>query len=630
MMEYAWLNPLFPFISFVIVLALGQRMKDKGAGIATTMVGISFIQSVAILMEVSGGATYNYSINWIPETNINIGILINGISALMLVITTLISLLVHIFSIRYMQKEKGLHRYYSLLSLFTASMSGLVIANNYLGVFMFFELVGLCSYLLINFNYRNPNAVNAARKAFIITIFGDVLFLTGILLIFSEFGTFDFSVVHNSLDNLNPDLITIIALLVFFGAIGKSAQFPLHTWLPDAMEAPTTVSALLHSATMVAAGAYLIIRTYPLFMGSNIALLFISFIGAVSAIIAATMALVENDTKRILAYSTISQYGYIVLALGVGGIAGGIFHLMNHAFFKSLLFLAVGSMAYSIGSNDILRIGNSSKRINLIVILFLIGALANIGIPPFSGFFSKDEILNSVYNSGNIVLIFMVFFAIFLTSLYTSRMVFLAFFGKGKLEKREPYAIPKSMDVPLIILAFFTMILGFSGPYLEKLLGFGGKDFIQVPNTISVISLSISVIGIIISYLIYYKNTISAYDIRTRFHGIHGILIKKYYLDDLQNSIAQFSLKISKLLDKFDLMVVNGFVNLAGNISLKISNLTDILDLIIIDGIVNLISSVIVASSATWRKIQTGNLQTYLAFIIFGASLLIIIITNIR
>ncbi|MFQ6033421.1 MAG: NADH-quinone oxidoreductase subunit L, partial [Candidatus Bipolaricaulia bacterium] len=417
MIEYAWLIPIFPFLAALLIAAYGRRMREGGGWIAIIFSFLSFALSVPVIIDALKGKTLELVHTWfvIGSFQFNLGIYVDTLTALMLVVVSTISTLIVIYSIGYMGRE-GVRkpRYYAEISLFIGSMLGLILANNYLELYIFWELVGLCSYLLIGFWFERPAAAAAGMKAFIVTRIGDLFFLFGIILLYTNFGTFNFGKLFGTL--VGPEqagLLKLITFLIFMGAVGKSAQFPLHIWLPDAMEGPSTVSALIHAATMVKAGVYLVARSYPLFVHSPETMLLVAGIGGFTALFTATMALVNNDIKRILAFSTISQLGYMMLGLGASGYAfslgalgapgfsASMFHLLNHAFFKALLFLGAGAVMHGLHDElDIRRMGGLHRKMPITSVTMLIAALAISGIPPFSGFWSKDAVLEAVFAVG--------------------------------------------------------------------------------------------------------------------------------------------------------------------------------------------------------------------------------------
>ncbi|HHT01857.1 MAG TPA: NADH-quinone oxidoreductase subunit L, partial [Firmicutes bacterium] len=443
MTAYAWLVPLLPLMAFPVIIFLTGRNRLLSAAIAITLMGAAFLLSLMIAVEwLANPITHEYAWSWIKIAGLEIemGVLLDGISVMMLATVSLVALLVQIYSLGYMRDDPGFSRYFAYLSIFTFSMLGLVIANDFLQFYVFWELVGLCSYLLIGFWFAKPLAAQAAKKAFVTTRGGDFFLLLGILILFLATGSFNFRELAANVSLLpGGAFLALTALLIFMGPVGKSAQFPFHVWLPDAMEGPTPVSALIHAATMVAAGVYLIARTFFLFAASPVAAEIVAYVGGVTAIFAATIALTQFDIKRILAYSTISQLGYMVMALGVGGFTASMFHLMTHAFFKALLFLAAGSVIIGLHHiQDIRQMGGLWRRMPITTATFLVGALALSGIFPFSGFWSKDAILAATLESGHTLLYVVGSFVAFLTALYMFRLFFIAFTGpEGKHRAHE-------------------------------------------------------------------------------------------------------------------------------------------------------------------------------------------------
>ncbi|MCX6002868.1 MAG: NADH-quinone oxidoreductase subunit L, partial [Chloroflexi bacterium] len=438
--QLVWLIFLLPLLSFVVIsLILKPFLKDKPkvAGYVTiAAVSASLLLSIWILIRLLGEPNHELSIpdiSWViieGGATIHLGLLVDSLTAIMLIVVTVVSLMVQIYSQGYMKDDHGYHRYYAAMSLFTAAMLGLVMADSLLLVFVFWELVGLCSYLLIGFWFHRPSAANAAKKAFIVTRLGDFGFLAGIIFLYAHTGTFDIASLHQMAISgvLAGSVLTWGAIGIFAGAVGKSAQFPLHVWLPDAMEGPTPVSALIHAATMAAAGVFLVARTYPLFEHSAAALQTVAIIGGFTAIFAASIALVQNDIKRVLAYSTISQLGYMMLGLATGGVAVGIFQLFNHAFFKALLFLGAGSVNHATKTFDMREMGGLRKAMPWTYATFLIGAVSIAGIWPLSGFWSKDEILASALATQPIIFALAII-TVFMTAFYMFRVVFMTFGG---------------------------------------------------------------------------------------------------------------------------------------------------------------------------------------------------------
>jgi NADH-quinone oxidoreductase subunit L len=571
--QYAWLIPLFPLLAFLVLTAFGRQMQTLGAYIATGCVLVSFVLSLFVCGERLGGNAQGYTWNnfeWLKAGNLSVsaGFEVNNLNALMLVIVTLVSLLVMIYSRGYMHGDERITVFYAYVSLFTFSMLGLVIAENLLLLYIFWELVGVCSFLLIGFWYHKPEAKAAAKKAFIVTRVGDVgLFLAILLLFWYMPGhSLDFTSIHNAMSDgkIAGHIATWIAILIFIGAIGKSGQFPLHTWLPDAMEGPTPISALIHAATMVAAGVYLVARTYDVFAASPAALAVVAAIGGFTAIFAATIGIAQNDIKRILAYSTVSQLGYMMMALGIGAYAAAIFHLFTHAFFKALLFLAAGSVIHAVQTQDINEMGGLAGKMKTTAWTFAVGALALSGIVPFSGFWSKDAILAEAFRH-NMPLFWVGLIAAFFTAFYMSRLFFLVFAGE-KRSNREAHESPASMTVPLIVLAVLAAFSGFVfTPFND---GFGvwltGQEAADHANAIvMVLSTVAGVAGIALGWLMYGKKSIARDAVSGKVPWLHTLIYRKYYIDELYDAVIVKPLKgVGVALRAFDVYVVDGIVRL--------------------------------------------------------------------
>ncbi|MBZ4687116.1 MAG: NADH-quinone oxidoreductase subunit [Clostridia bacterium] len=611
MIELAWLIPVLPALGFVIIALATKRFKLLSALVAIAAMATSLVISLGIFFEVlQMGITMEnpveYSVRWmsVPGIEINAGILIDPLTAVMLLVVCIVALLVEIYSMGYMEGDPGFSRFYSYLSLFASSMLGLVVANNYFQMFFFWELVGLCSYLLIGFYFGRKSAADANKKAFITNRVADFGFMLGIFFLFYQFGTFNFGELAEAFHGYeNIAFLTMAAILVFIGPIGKSAQFPLHVWLPDAMEGPTPVSALIHAATMVAAGVYLLARQFVLFHAAPVSLLTIAYVGGFTSIFAATIAVVQDDIKRILAFSTLSQLGYMVMAVGVGSITAGMFHLTTHAFFKALLFLGAGSAIHAVHSNSIWKMGALVKKMKVTTWTFVIGALALAGIPPFAGFWSKDEILLATKEAGFTGLYIIGSIVAFLTAFYMFRLIFVAFFGEDRTE-HEPHESPLCMTVPLIILAVFSIFIGFWGaPFVEH--GFASLVYFEHPHHVTpdymlmFTSTLLAIAGIVLAWLVYGKKVISAEKIKNRFQPIHNILYNKYYIDEIYQWI-------------FD------------NIVLTIASMFKWHDRNVVDGTAHGISDSIRAAGARLRFIHTGSLQNY-ALVIFIAIVLIVL-----
>ena len=551
---------LIPLFTFLITGLLGHKIKDSISGLIGTFgLGASAVISYLTaynyffkLGKVEGvyKAIIPFNTTWINFTDklhIDLGVLIDPISVMMLVVITTVSLLVHIYSLGYMKGDKGFSRFFAFLSLFTFSMLGLVVATNIFQMYMFWELVGLSSYLLIGYYYTKPSAVAAAKKAFIVTRFADLGFLIGILFLSYTTGTFDFICLNENasvfaqaapIGFMGLSVLTWALILIFIGGAGKSAMFPLHIWLPDAMEGPTPVSALIHAATMVVAGVFLVARLFPLFNAVDaIALEIVAIIGGLSSLFAAIIACTQVDIKRVLAFSTMSQIGYMMLALGVSGMGeegtgfmASMFHLFTHAMFKALLFLGAGSIIHAVHSNNITEMGNLRKYLPITHITFLIACLAIAGIPPFSGFFSKDEILVAAMNHHPIY--FWIEWAVAgLTAFYMFRLYFGIFWANDK-KYEHAHESPFSMTLPLILLAIATIFVGFI-PFNELVTSDGGLLYKHMHWDIALASIAIGLVGIIIAFIFYKKENDWSNKLEKSFGRFYTYALNKFYFDEL-------------------------------------------------------------------------------------------------
>jgi NADH-quinone oxidoreductase subunit L len=616
------LIPLLPLAAFVINILFGKQFfRSKAHWIAILGVLGSFVISVITFFEVVGGTRVNVDVlSWIfsGTFRVSFGIMIDPLTAIMLIVVTSVSLLVHIYSVGYMHGDKGYYRFFSYLSLFTFSMLMLVTANNLLQLYFGWEAVGLCSYFLIAYYFDKKSAADAGKKAFIVNRFGDFGFGLGVIMIFLYIGSINYTDIFANINTLQGktiailgydcDLVTVLALLLFCGAAGKSAQIPLHVWLPDAMEGPTPVSALIHAATMVTAGVFMVARFNPLFELSAVAMAVVAITGAVTSLFAATIALVQNDIKRIIAYSTVSQLGYMFLACGVGAYGAGIFHLFTHAYFKALLFLCAGSVMHAMGGElDIQKMGGLRKYLPVTFWTFLIASLSIGGVPGLAGFFSKDEILWLAYNGGTVGKVVWVMGTLVagLTAFYSFRIVYLAFFGtfRGTHEQEHHlHESPTSMTFPLVVLAVGALAAGWIG--IPELLGGNnwiGQTFFQdvfkhphVHGThaeewmVVGISIAVALGGILVSTIFYFWKPEIPKLLGAKFQGIYNTLWNKYYVDEF-----------------YDLIIVRPSYWLATNV------LVGITDAKIIEGIVNGVPKMIGAFGERLRKVQTGYLQHY-------------------
>ena len=689
MFEYAWLIVLLPVLAFIVIGLIGRRLPEGGGHIAVAAVAGSVALSAYLFYEVLlAGALGNAiavgptaTLDWIPLPvpgleAIRMGLLIDNLSALMLLLVSFLSLLITVYSLGYMHEEEGKPRYYAEISLFITGMLGTVSADNFLQLMIFWEIMGLCSYLLIGFWYHKPEAAKAAKKAFLVTRVGDVLFLIGILVIWNVFHTFSFEEIRAQIPalypvTLTPQLLLIIPLLLFGGAIGKSAQFPLHAWLPDAMEGPTTVSALIHAATMVKAGVYLTARSFIFLVppeASGVqppweAILLIAGIGGFTALFGGTMALVVYDIKRVLAFSTISQLGYMFLGLGAGaflmaeqvvageepntiGYSAALYHLFNHAFFKALLFLSAGSVIHAVHTNDMRAMGGLGKHMRITSNVMLFGGLALAGIIPFSGFFSKGEILSVTFDVASANAWFYLFYAFgivtaFLTAFYTFRMWYMTFRGEYR-GHGHPHESPPVMTAPLVILAGFALV---SGLLAYAMGGFGNLVFferahaalplVNVPASEYVLeaaSMGIAVLGVLLAWAVYATRRIPASRFTAWPSGrfLHTMLTRRYGIDDAYDAFgAKAVTGFAWAIDWFDRKVVDGIVNAVGRGGLAVATGSDVVDRRAVDGFVNALSLETVRTSLRLRQRQTGQVQSYAWVVVFGIALLIALIFGI-
>lgn len=630
--SYTLLILLLPLLTFFVLGLSSKRMPVSisgwiGTAVLFTIAALSLATAYQYFThgqgEVSSQLTETfqpieaYNIVWLPLTDkliIHLGILLDPLSVMMLVVVTLVSAMVHLYSIGYMKGETGYTRFFAFLSLFTFSMLGLVVATNIFQMYIFWELVGVSSYLLIGFYYQKPSAVAASKKAFIVTRFADLGFLIGILLLSYTYGTFDFNV----LTDVNGPVITQTVpalfmgvsvttwalLLIFMGGAGKSAMFPLHIWLPDAMEGPTPVSALIHAATMVVAGVYLVARLFPAYaFTSPDALTIIMYVGSFTSLFAAVIACAQLDIKRVLAFSTLSQIGYMMVALGVSGYAehglgymASLFHLFTHAFFKALLFLGAGSVIHSVHSNLMTEMGGLRKSMPVTHLTFLIACLTIAGIPPFSGFFSKDEILVAAMEHNTLVFTVQWFVA-GLTAFYMFRLYFRVFWNQEPAYHHLPHESPAVMTVPLTFLAIASIFAGFV-PFHDLVTSDNKPLETAFHWSVAAPSILVAVIGILVAAVLYMKQSERPENLAKTLSGLYTMAYHKFYIDEIyifitKNIIFQF---VSRPVAWFDRHIVDGTMNLIGNTT--------------------------VATSAAIKRMQSGQLQTYVWFFVSGVLLL--------
>jgi NADH-quinone oxidoreductase subunit L len=565
---FAWTAFFSPLVAFVIIVLFFLRSKNLSSLVAIAGILTSFVCCVLMFGQIYSShpaVEFQQALPWIhfDTLAIDFGVLVNPLAIMMMLVVTGVGSAIFIYSRGYMYDDPSMPRFFAYLSLFAFSMIGIVLSNNFIQLFIFWELVGLSSYLLISFWYEKPSAADAGVKAFMVNRFADFGFLCGILLLWSVSSmggsarTFNFTDLALVVQHLDPHLLTAIALLLFCGVVGKSAQVPLHVWLPDAMEGPTPVSALIHAATMVAAGIYLLARTYFVFEQLPGALTIIAYTGAITALMAATLAVVEDDIKRILAYSTLSQLGLMVMALGLGGPLQGMYHLTTHAFFKALLFLAAGSVIFALHhEQNIWKMKGLLKSLPITGTTFLIGTLALAGIFPLSGFWSKDEIL-ALASEHNMFLYILASLTSLLTAFYMGRLFFVAFPGeKQKHHGHDVHESPAVMTIPLIFLAILSVIGGFIGiPHFI----YPEAEHLTLNLRVAVMSTIVALLGLGASYALYGKRPATD-PLETKLGGVHTLLKNKYYFDHLYGwyvDVVQQS--FAKLLEWFERFVIVRF-----------------------------------------------------------------------
>ncbi len=616
--DWLFVIPLAPLIAAVANFLLGRWwIRDRAHWIAVPAVGVSFLASVPAFLAVARQhePLSQHLYTWIPAGDFRVPVVlsVDQLTAVMLLVVTGVSFLVHLYSVGYMHGDPGYHRFFAYLPLFVFSMVMLVLASNFLVLFVFWEAVGLCSYLLIGFWFRRRSAADAAKKAFIVNRVGDFGFSIGIMLIFVTLGTLDYAEVFERVGTLGAGTVTAIALLLFTGAIGKSAQVPLFVWLPDAMEGPTPVSALIHAATMVTAGIFMVSRTHPIFLASPTAMLVVAIVGAVTAFIAATIAVTQYDIKRVVAYSTVSQLGYMAIGLGTGAWIAAIFHLFTHAFFKALLFLGSGSVMHGLHDElDMRRMGGLKRSMPLTYWTFLIGAAANAGILPLAGFWSKDEIIVGAWVGGYPVVALIALAAAFFTSLYMFRAVFMTFHGEERFDRAHlhPHDPPWTMSVPLVVLAVGAAVAGFAGVppeqgwfhrLLEPVFESAMHHEVSLATTLAfgAISTVIALAGLYLAAAAYVLGTVSPAVVAERLGPLYRLAYNKWYFDDVYQRLI--------------VEPARGFATF----------LWRQIDVGVIDAAVNGAASLVVWTSQLWRRAQTGLVANYVLAIALGTVIIV-------
>src|SRR2546425_9862144 len=576
----------------------GGVIGRRAHWVAVSALAGSFVASCSLFSTVASGGSFTATLfSWIVAGDFETAVTahVDPLTVVMLLVVTGVGALIHLYSAGYMHGDPGYARYFAYLNLFVFSMTMLVLAGNYLLLYVFWEAVGLCSYLLIGFWYTRPSAAQAGKKAFIVNRVGDFGFGLGIMWLWTALGTLDYGDVFKRAGELSPATATGIALLLFVGACGKSAQLPLHTWLPDAMEGPTPVSALIHAATMVTAGVYMVARSHALFERSGTALEVVAWVGTATALFAATIGLVQPDIKRVLAYSTVSQLGYMFAAIGLGAYAAGIFHLVTHAFFKALLFLGAGSVIHGLGGEqDMERMGGLGTRMRITFVTMAAGTLAIAGVPPFSGFFSKDEILWGAWEARPVLAAIGLFVA-FLTAFYMGRLFCMTFFGECRASEdvqRHIHESPAVMTLPLVLLA----VLACAGGFLDVpgLLA-GEAHPAHAPLAFMLLATALAAGGLGLAWALYVKWPGLPSLVAWRLGAFYRLVRDKFRVDEL-----------------YDAAVVRPVFALAEVSATRI-------DPQLIDGAVNGAGRVVSATSGAWRRFQTGNVQHYALSFLAGA-----------
>ncbi len=663
MIELAWLIPVFPVIGVLINGLFGRQVGEKAGPVASVMAGLSLLVVLGIAVEMIFGAGGSHTVplwTWVEAGSFSasMSFLIDPLSTIMLLVVAGVGFLVHVYAVGYMHGDPGYPRFFTYLNLFMLSMFLLVLGDNYLVMFVGWEGVGLCSYLLIGFWYEKQSASDAGKKAFIVNRIGDAGFLLGMFLIWTLTGSLTYAEVFKAAPEMSAAAASAVGLLLFVGAVGKSAQIPLYVWLPDAMEGPTPVSALIHAATMVTAGVYMVARTSPIYVMGPDAMSVIAVVGALTGLFAASIGLVQNDIKRVLAYSTVSQLGFMFMALGVGAFTAGIFHLMTHAFFKGLLFLGSGSVIHALHhapeeqQQDMRYMGGLKDKMPVTYWTFLIGAIAIAGVPPLAGFWSKDEILANAFFTGHYTVWIMGTVAAFMTAFYMFRLIFMTFHGEMRVDhhaREHIHESPATMTVPLVILAVLSVIGGvipgfppeagwihrFLAPSLAKApagghamdqgahlmnaaAGGGGHSGPAVVLLI-ILAIAVAVGGIALAWHMYVRDTEAPNRLYERFTGMYRLLLEKYYIDEIyQAAIVEPTYKLMRVLWTFDAKVVDGAVNGSSLITVISSRFSGVFDLRTVDGAVNGTASFIRFFSQVFKYLQSGMVQNYLFVMLLG------------
>ncbi len=676
-----------PLLGFIITLFSGKKFP-KVYWFEVGVTGLGLLISIIICFAklafynnqniISGFQWFSIGAADSPSRYfIELGIKIDNVAALMLLVVYIISFVVHLFSVEYMHGDKRYNRYFAYLGIFTFSMLGIVVTHNFLMMYIFWELVGLSSYLLIGFWFEKKSASDAAKKAFLVNRIGDIGMFIGILILFFTYKTFTFDSIFSQISQGHLPFdstawLTAAGILVFMGAVGKSAQFPLHVWLPDAMEGPTPVSALIHAATMVAAGVYLLVRIFVMLTAD--AMLTIAIVGAFTSFISATIALTQNDIKKVLAYSTVSQLGYMVMSVGVGAYAFAFFHLVTHAFFKANLFLGSGSVIHAMHhEQDIRNMGGLRKKMPLTYLTFLISSLAISGIPLTSGFLSKDGILAGTLAFGKLTGHWLIpvfgFTVALMTAFYMFRLVILTFHGEPRDREKYEHAHESKfvMAAPLVILAVLSVFIWYTPNPFSPDAGWFLSSWVKTPHTVvpaesqfnfmiynaagesalhgeivhselytetihwahypaMLLSLILAGLGILIAYVMYQWKKIDVDKLTEKLKPLYNLSLNKWYLDELYHATAVAGvIGLSKVLAWFDNIIVDGIVNGAGYLTKLTSKLSGLFDIYVVDGLVNFSAFFSGFIGLSFKRIQTGKVQTYVVFVVFSVIILLLI-----
>ncbi|MBI4261412.1 MAG: NADH-quinone oxidoreductase subunit L [Actinobacteria bacterium] len=633
----AWIVTVLPLVSFFLIVLFGKRLPGGGAWIGIVAVGAGLVMSLVVLSHfIGGGEATELSEDWfrVGDLRFELGQYVDGLTAVMLVVVTTVSLCVQVYSLGYMRGDARFTWFYAVISLFTGSMLNVVIANNLLQLLVGWELMGVCSYLLIGHWWEEKENSDSAIKAFITTRIGDVPFLFGIFVLIVATGTANIPEITGAIGGgaISRGLLTAGALLLFGGAIGKSAQFPLHVWLPDAMAGPTPVSALIHAATMVAAGVYLVGRMFSVFVNADPwVLTFVAAIGATTMLIAALLAMIQDDIKRVLAYSTVSQLAYMVagLSLGPAGYTAGLFHLFTHAFFKALLFLGSGSVIHAVHSNNMSEMGGLRRPMPVTFWTFLIGSAALSGIPPLAGFWSKDEIISTAFHEQHYIVWGIALVTAVITAFYMARAVLLTFFGEYR-GHGHPHESPATITGPLVVLAGLSVVVGFLNAtafdvtLFSEWVHFGEGEHLPFNYGFAAISVVGALAGIAVGYRLYARWR--ERDPLRRLGPAYTLLERKYFLDDvyLRGVVRPIQYRASAAVNWSNRFILDGIVHTFAWTARQFSRLVEVVDRRVVDRGVNTAAGLTGFTGGILRYIQSGNVQRYAVFLFVGVILLAI------